>query len=130
MRRQTLYLSFALLLIGAVWLVGCAGKGTIQFDANGEDFVREGFVSKDGWQIDFDHVYITLSDIAGYQTEPAYDPHSGGDIEAKAEAALAGRYTVDLAEGGTDADPIRIGEVTGAPAGHYKCHRLQDDSRG
>ena len=24
--------------------------------ANGEDFVRQGFVSKDGWRISFDHV--------------------------------------------------------------------------
>ena len=27
--------------------------GTLQLRANGEDFVREGFVSKDGWESDF-----------------------------------------------------------------------------
>jgi len=37
--------------------------GTLQFYANGEDFVRQGFVSKDGWAINFDTVNITLENI-------------------------------------------------------------------
>jgi len=64
------------LSILAITLSGCAGSGAtgnLKFYANGEDFVRQGFVSKDGWAITFDHVYINLSDIAAYQTEPPYE---------------------------------------------------------
>ena len=105
-------------------LVCCAPKpekGTLQFNANGEDFVRQGFVSKDGWAITFDHVYITLADITGYQSDPPYDPHAGSDVKAKATAKLSGAHTVDLAEGGEDAPPILVGEVEDALVGHYNA---------
>jgi len=104
-------------------LIGCtaAEQGMLQFNANGEDFVRQGFVSKDGWSVTFDHVYITLSEITGYQTDPPYDPHSGGVIEAEVAVGLDGAHTVDLAEGGQDAPPIFVGEVKEAAAGHYNA---------
>ena len=124
MKKRTLVSMVVLVLLVSGLLVGCtapAEKGTVQFNANGEDFVRQGFVSKDGWHITFDHVYITLGDITGYQTDPPYDPHSGGDIQAKVKASLAGVHTVDLAEGGEDAPPIFVGEAEGVPAGHYNA---------
>ena len=31
------------------------GEGSLVLVANGEDFVRQGFVSKDGWSINFEH---------------------------------------------------------------------------
>ena len=34
--------------------------GTLVITANGEDFVRDGFVSEDGWQIDFDTVQVNV----------------------------------------------------------------------
>ena len=121
MRNRTLYLSIALLALVGALLAGCAGKGALEFTANGEDFVRQGFVSRDGWQIEFEHVYITLSDIAGYQSEPAYDPHAGGEIQADTKVAMPGTRTLDLAEGGPDADPISLGAMADAPAGHYNA---------
>ncbi len=104
-------------------LLGCGAQdtGTLQFRANGEDFVRQGFVSKDGWAIQFDHVYVHLTDVTGYQADPPYDPHAGGEVQAQAEADLDGTHTVDLAEGGPDAAPILVGETT-APAGHYNAN--------
>jgi hypothetical protein len=109
-------------------LAGCAGAdpepeqtGTLEFYANGEAFVREGFVSRDGWAISFDHVYLTLADISAYQTDPPYDAHAGGVISGKVKRSLPQTYTVDLAEGGADADPILVGEITGAPAGAYNA---------
>ena len=104
-------------------LLGCGAQdiGTLQFHANGEDFVRQGFVSKDGWAISFDHVYVHLADIAGYQTEPPYDPHAGGDVKAQVEAGPDGTHTVDLAEGGPDTAPIFVGQVDDAPAGQYNA---------
>jgi len=114
-----------LLALISAMLVGCASKaktGTMEFIANGEDFVRQGFFSKDGWSISFDHVYITLTDIKAYQTDPPYDPHEDGDnIEANITVNLGGPYTIDLAEGGSDTDPIFVGKVDDAPAGQYNA---------
>ena len=106
-----------------VMLAGCGGTatGTIRFYANGEDFVRQGFVSKDGWAISFDHVYVTLNEVTAYQTNPPYDAHTGPDIEATVSAGLDGAHTVDLAEGGEDASSIRVGEVQGAEVGLYNA---------
>jgi len=125
MNKRMLVLAIVGLFVASIMLFGCAGGsgavGTLQFHANGEDFVREGFVSKDGWSINFDHVYIALADVTAYQTDPPYDPHSGSNIEGKIKVELAKLYTVDLAKGSADAPPILVGEVKNAPAGHYNA---------
>jgi len=110
-------------ILVAIALVSCSTKetGTLEFFANGEDFVRQGFVSKDGWSITFDKVLITLDQINAYQTDPPYDPHEGAQIDAKTQVSLDGTYTIDLAEGTDDADPILVGEVTQAPVGQYNA---------
>jgi hypothetical protein len=112
----------AILVVGLLAGCGTQETGTLQFRANGEDFVRQGFVSKDGWAIAFDHVFVNLTDIAGYQTDPPYDPHAGGEVEAQVTAGLEDTHTVDLAEGGADAPPILVGQATGVPAGHYNAN--------
>ncbi len=122
--RKSLFVLAILALLTATVLAGCglpANKGTLQFHANGEDFVRQGFVSKDGWAITFDNVYITLADVTAYQSDPPYDPHAGSDVQAKVKVGLAGTHTVDLAEGGEDAPPILVGEVQDAAAGQYNA---------
>lgn len=120
MMKRMLAALAVVLLFGAA-CSPAAETGTLQFRANGEDFVRQGFVSKDGWAIAFDHVYVTLSGIAGYQADPPYDAHAGGDIQAASSAALEGTFTLDLAEGGEDAEPLLVGEVAEVPAGHYNA---------
>jgi hypothetical protein len=115
----------ALLVVGLLLGCGVQDTGRLHFTANGEDFVQHGFVSKDGWAITFDHVYINLADITGYQTDPPYDPHAGGEVAAQVEVGLDGARTVDLAEGGQNAPPILVGEVADAPAGHYNANRWQ-----
>ncbi len=125
--RKWAVLVVALALTASFLIVGCSDNGdddntkmgTLEFKANGEDFVRQGFVSKDGWTITFDHVYITLSNITAYQTDPPYDAHQGGQIDGKAEVKLDGIYTVDLAEGDEVAAPIFVGDVSDAATGHY-----------
>lgn len=98
-----------------------SGSGTIALVANGEDFVRQGFVTKDGWRIDFDHVYVTLDEVMAYQSDPAFDPDKDQDIQAKNQVTLVGSpTTIDLAEGGSDAAPITVKEETGE-AGVYNA---------
>jgi len=96
------------------------GQGTLIIRANGEDFVRQGFTSKDGWEISFDHVYVTLADVTAYQTDPPYDPTTEGALVSTTQAQVAGPLVLDLAEGDATAEPIVIAELD-APAGRYNA---------
>ena len=122
--KERIFISVVALSVLTIILTGCIGGGAtgkLQLYANGEDFVRQGFVSKDGWSIQFDHVYITLAEVTAYQTDPPYDPQSEADIEGKVTVALDKVYTIDLAEGGEDASPILVDEVSDVPVGHYNA---------
>lgn len=94
---------------------------TLEFRANGEDFVRQGFVSKDGWSIQFDHVFVALSRIRAYQTNPPYDPFSGELTRSAVMVGLPGQVVIDLAEGGETAALLLIGTVEDAPMGYYNA---------
>ena len=121
--KGRLFVKLAILLaLMSLLPLGCGPKkGKLRFVANGEDFVRQGFVSKDGWHITFDHVYVSLAEVTGYQSDPLYDPHEESVIEAKVKTALEPQFTVDLAEGGEDAPPIVVSEVHQAVVGHYNA---------
>ncbi|MFC1944464.1 DUF4382 domain-containing protein [Chloroflexota bacterium] len=125
MKRHTLALPLIVCFIASMMFAGCSGDGeevgTLQFRANGEDFVRQGFVSKDGWSIEFDHVYLCLVDVSAYRIDPPYDPHTDSDIDADVEIELTGVHTIDLAEGGENAEPILVGQVEDAETGHYNA---------
>ena len=95
--------------------------GDLMFTVNGEDFVRSGFVSSDGWHITFRHLYVTITDVTAYKTDPPYDPHSGDEIIATTQVELDGVFTIDLAEGDENADPILIGTLEDVPTGHYNA---------
>lgn len=126
MKKQIWLLPVIVLsVIGILLASGCSSTatGTLEFRANGEDFVREGFVSKDGWSVSFDHIYICLNGITAYQTDPDYDAEDGelDTNTVEVEVDLAGPKTVDLAAGGTEADPILVGEVDDAEIGYYNA---------
>ena len=97
-----------------------AEAGTLQIRANGEDFVRQGFLSKDGWQIEFDHIFVNLADVTAYQSDPPFDPEADEEPEAEITAALAEVTTVDLAEGDAEAEPILVAELEAAE-GRYNA---------
>lgn len=97
-----------------------ASKGTLVIRANGEDFVRQGFTSKDGWAITFDHVYVSLADITAAQTDPPFNPEAGGKLDPKAQVVLPDPVVVDLAAGDATAEPILVAE-TDAPAGRFNA---------
>ena len=101
-----------------------ATDGTLTLVANGEDFVRQGFVSKDGWQIDFDRLYVNFSDATAYSTESSFEPQKGDtkdsiDYQNKAEF-FNSATTVDLAEGEADAAPVVVAEAS-VPTGFYNA---------
>ncbi|MEM8674295.1 MAG: DUF4382 domain-containing protein [Cyanobacteria bacterium P01_G01_bin.67] len=97
---------------------------TLALVANGEDFVRQGFVSKDGWQIDFERAYVNISDAIAYSTESAFDPKKGDtkediNYQEQINFDLPGVPT-DLAAGTADAEPIVVTEADVTP-GFYNA---------
>lgn len=101
------------------------GAGTLKFHANGEELITEGFLApkltKDGWSLTFTHAFVVLSNIHAYQTDPPYDSRSGKAIAASKKVSLEGVHVVDLATGTAEDPPVPVGEVTGAPEGHFNA---------
>ncbi|MEL6438401.1 MAG: DUF4382 domain-containing protein [Cyanobacteria bacterium J06621_8] len=108
-------------------------EGTLSLVANGEDFVRQGFVTKDGWSISFDRVAVNLSDVTAYQMASSFQPTEANQIdnlEYQEKVALVDTpQIVDLAEGEADADPIMVTsmEVT---SGFYNAVAWKMDTAG
>lgn len=99
--------------------------GTLTMTANGEDFIRDGFVSKDGWMLNFDHFYVTLANVTAFQVavassdklQPAHPGHEHADLpDGTAHIVRFGQIVVDLAQGEA---PIEISSDTKAPIGNY-----------
>ena len=114
----------------AISAIGCSSTsssapasypGTLDFRANGEDFVRQGFVAKDGWAIAFNHLYVTLAEVTAYQSNPPFNPDVEGEIEAEQTIRFHPPKTVDLAAGDETAEPILVYQATDAPAGAYNA---------
>ncbi|MFS8857493.1 hypothetical protein NW851_07620 [Synechococcus sp. H55.7] len=97
--------------------ISASAKGTLELWANGEAFVREGLVSKDGWALQFERVYVTLADITAYQTDPPFE--GKGELQAKALVNLTGPLTVDLVPA-AGAERVLLGSLE-APPGHYNA---------
>ncbi len=94
--------------------------GTLKLRANGEDFVRKGFITKDGWRVTFDRLYVNLAEVTAYQTDPPYKAETGGKPEAKEKVILAQTQTIDLAQGDETAETILVSEIS-APPGRYNA---------
>lgn len=124
-----------LLVVSLVFLAGCGAEnavtsddqvmddavetGTLAITANGEEFSREGFLSKDGWELTFDQIYATMGNIVAYQSDPPYDTGQGRDISYKTMVELAGVYTVNLAD--PQSDPVQLDQLQDVPTGHYNA---------
>ncbi len=123
--KKTLY-PYLFIVFMAFWVpVHGASAGTLQFFANGEELITEGFIApkltKDGWKLTFSHAFVAISHITAYQADPPYDTRSGKDISAIRTVALDGLHVVDLASGSDDDPAVFVGEFKGAPAGHYNA---------
>lgn len=99
-----------------VGLAGCQGtpEGTLDILVTGEDLISQGFETKDGWQLRFDHAYVTLDQITAYQTNPPFEP--GQPLQATTEVKLSAPKTVDMVA----PEPVLIESVM-APVGHYNA---------
>ena len=96
-------------------------KSRLSLVANGEDFIRQGFVSKDGWQIEFNHAYVTLNEVIAYQTNPPFNVQNGEKLQVTESITLVAQATtIDLAQGDEQALPVKVVEVS-APIGHYNA---------
>jgi len=51
--------------------------------ANGESFVRNGFVTKDAWEIEFNKLTVSVGNVIAYQTETGFDPDQNQIIGSK-----------------------------------------------
>ncbi len=100
------------------------GDGKLNFIANGEELAVKGFMgsnlTKDGWSIKFDHVYVGLADVTAYQTKGAYNADKHGKINATKTVTLPGRKVVDIAKGINKEGVVNLGSVY-APAGNYRA---------
>ncbi len=94
--------------------------GMMQFWVNGEDFVNKGLVSKDGWNINFDHVYINIGEAIAYESNPPYNAEAGGQLTATKTISLVVQKTVDLTEGDSNFNPVLVNAVP-APPGKYNA---------
>jgi hypothetical protein len=86
--------------------------GSIVFTANGEDFVRRGFVDKQGWSISFENLHVNIVEPTAYISD--------GD----GAVVLEGSHWVDLAEGNAEAEPIVMGGVQEVPPANYQALRF------
>ena len=137
-----------LLLVPVLFLASCeesddddddsvSGTGSLEFYANGEEFIRNGFVGKTGWDIRFDHFFVNVSGPTAIQVaveeltapptesvpennaacSPLHAGHPHEDIPVgSAHEALTGEYWLDLHEG---ADRQLVDTIANAPAGNY-----------
>ena len=99
-------------------------EGTLTLVANGEDFVRQGFISKDGWSIEFDNLYVNVGEAIAYSTASSFEPEKDDtkdSIEYEQKVELLEQATVtDLAEGDADADPVAVVQTSVEP-GFYNA---------
>lgn len=80
---------------------------SIIFTANGEDFIRKGFVDKNGWKINFDKLYVNIVDPTSYNSNGLSSTLKGGRM-------------VDLAEGDENAGPVIAGKTENVQPGNYQ----------
>ena len=101
-----------------------AETGQLGLVADGEDLAAEGFLepelTKDGWELRFDSILVTLANVTAHQTEPPYDAESGAAIQAVTSVTLVDRpVTIDLLA--TDENGgVEVATVE-APAGFYNA---------
>ncbi|MCC0177819.1 DUF4382 domain-containing protein [Waterburya agarophytonicola K14] len=106
---------------------------TLNLVANGEDFVRQGFVTKDGWTMSFNRLDVNLAEVTAYQIDGAFEPTETDTLdglEYQERVSLVDTpQVIDLAEGEADATPILVTDAEVTP-GFYNAMAWQVDTAG
>ena len=106
-------------------------EGTLNLVANGEDFVRQGFVTKDGWEMSFDRLDVNLAEVTAYQMDGAFEPtetDTPDSLNYQERVSLVDTpQVIDLAEGEADAAPILVTNAEVSP-GFYNAVAWQIDT--
>ena len=109
------------------------GQATLNLVANGEDFVRQGFVTKDGWTMSFDRLDVNLAEVAAYQVDGTFEPTETDTLDGlkdREKVSLVDTpQVVDLAEGEADAEPILVTNAEVTP-GFYNAVTWKIDTAG
>lgn len=104
------FFQIALILIVSL-MVSCGKKdtGSLFIYANGEEFVQNGFVEKNGWRIDFSKLLVNIVDVH------AYNPQ-----DKSLSQKLNNDYLVDLTgkSGSTLYPPLDT--IKNVPVGNYQ----------
>ncbi|MDJ0899948.1 MAG: hypothetical protein QNJ55_14175 [Xenococcus sp. MO_188.B8] len=96
-------------------------KGNLVLVANGEDFVRQGFLTKDGWQIEFDRLEVSVSQVIAYEVNSDYHQDLNKNLQSQPQVLILEQATtIDLAAGDDQAKPIVVIN-TEAPEGFYNA---------
>jgi hypothetical protein len=112
-------------LIALTASAASAAEGELEIFANGEALATLGFIApeltRDGWELRFDQVLVTVAGIAALQTDPPYDAGAASAPDAAVTVTLdtGGPLTIDLTE--TDEDGRLLIGSAEAPEGHYNA---------
>jgi hypothetical protein len=98
-----------------------SSTGNLTLVANGEDLIRQGLTTKDGWKVQFDNVSVTLDQVTAYQVDSSFEPQANQKIKPLQTVVLVDTpITVNLAEGDENAEPIFV-VTKEVPSGHYNA---------
>ncbi|MEM9274886.1 MAG: DUF4382 domain-containing protein [Cyanobacteria bacterium P01_F01_bin.143] len=96
-------------------------KGNVLLVANGEDFVRQGFLAKDGWQIEFDRLDVSVSEVIAYQVDSDLQANLATNLQSQSQVTILDKtQTIDLAAGDSNAAPITV-NTKEVPTGLYNA---------
>lgn len=91
-------------------LISCSEKtGNLLFTANGEEFIVNGLVSKEGWKIDFENVLVNIDAPEAYNND-----------SSALRATLKGDHLVDLKRGTAENPVVSVGIVSNLQTGNYQ----------
>jgi hypothetical protein len=124
MTRNLLSSGVTALVVGLTG-VSVQAAGQLGVFANGESLATRGFVSphltRDGWQLVFDRIEVTLAGVSALQTDPPFVAKAGGAPVATVTVPLGdgAPVTIDLTD--TDEDGRVLLATLDAPPGHYNA---------
>ncbi|MBE9223282.1 DUF4382 domain-containing protein [Cyanobacterium stanieri LEGE 03274] len=95
--------------------------GFLQLTANGQNYIFQEIQTKDGWNINLNHVYITINNVIAHQTNPPYNASTENPLQAQESVNLIiSPTTIDLMLGTMDNPAVLVTEVE-APPGDYNA---------